>query len=128
MPVLFDHIPITRTVGSTLEGPATVPASAVEVILRLARQTTAEPGFWASGVGVSFQSEIDFDNAGTWEWQGGGFTGTGGIHINRLGAETVESMVRFTLPPANGQTRRIRLPLTITGATLVTEVTVETIP
>jgi hypothetical protein len=125
VPVIFDHVPVTRNAGSHLEGPASVPDSAVEGILRLARRTTAEPTLWAPGVTVSFQSEIDFNNAGTWAHQAGGFTGVGGIHIAH-GVELVESFVRFPLPP--GTNRRIRLPLTVAGGTLVTEVTVETVP
>lgn len=124
MPVLIDNDPINQEVGLTQYGPATVPNGVTELVITLDRKTTATPGFWADGVTVSMQSELALNGTGDW-FSGGGFIGTGGIKIGRIG-EIPTATAKFPIPSATS--RRIRLNVTVTGGTFNSEFTLATVP
>ena len=124
MALLFDHQSINVPVGSRNFGPVTIPDGLTSVTLRLARRTTATPTFWAAGVSVQLNSWCSLDGGATWiEWLG--FGAPGGIHIKRDSTELAESSVTSELPP--GTSRRMKLTATVTGGTLVSQLTVEVV-
>ena len=119
--LILDHQPVTFPEGSRVIGPVNIPNFRTRLVLRLARRTTATPTFWADGVNVSLQSDVSFDKGQTWvQWVG--FTAPGGIMTGRNG-EIPESVVVCQVPSALN--RRIRLNVTVTGGTLISEVTTE---
>jgi len=122
--LLIDHQSINVPAGSRDFGPATIPDGLTQVSLRLARQTTATPTFWAAGVGVKLDSWCSVDGGVTWlQWLG--FTGVGGIIFRDVGIEATESWCSSLLPA--GVNRQMKLTLVVTGARLTTELTVEAV-
>jgi hypothetical protein len=120
MPRPIDHQPINLAPG-VYDFQANLDPGTI--IVRLARQTTATPQFWAEGVEIDMQVELSDDNGQSW-YSFVAFTSTGGIVIVRDGAEAAETWLQTTLPPT---VTRTRLTLTITGGTLVSELTLERI-
>lgn len=124
MALLIDHQSINVPAGSRDFGPATIPDGLTKVTLKLARRTTAAPTLWAAGVTVDLKSWCSLDDGVTWlQWLG--FGAPGGILIKRDSTETVESWVSSSLPA--GTSRRIKLTATVTGGTLVSQLTVEVV-
>ena len=124
MALLIDHQSINVPAGSRDFGPATIPDGLTKVTLRMARRTTATPTLWAVGVTVDLKSWCSLDGGVTWlQWLG--FGAPGGILIKRDGTDTVESWVSSALPA--GTSRRIKLTATVTGGTLVSQLTVEVV-
>jgi len=122
--LLIDHQSINVPAGSRDFGPATIPDGLTKVTLRMARRTTATPTLWAAGVTVDLKSWCSLDGGVTWlQWLG--FGAPGGILIKRDGTDTVESWVSSALPA--GTSRRIKLTATVTGGTLVSQLTVEVV-
>lgn len=118
MALLIDHQPISVNPG-TRQFEAAVDAPG-RIVVRLARQTTAEPALWADGVEVSLNVEVSDDNGSTWR-NLVAFTAHGGIYVGRDG-EAAESFVDCPFPAV---TNRTRLTATVSGGTLVTRLTVE---
>jgi hypothetical protein len=120
--LLIDHQSINVPVGSRDFGPVTIPDGLAQVTLRLARMTTATPTLWAAGVSVDLKSWCSLDGGATWlQWLG--FGSSGGIHVKRDSTEALESTVTSMLP--TGANRRMKLTATVTGGTLVSQLTVE---
>ena len=126
MALLIDHEAINVPAGTRDFGPATIPDGLTQVTLRLARRTTATPTFWAAAVRVALRSWCSLDGGATWmQWLGWGEGNggeAGGIYTGILG-EMPESTVRSALPAGAG--RQIKLSATVTGGTLVSQLTVE---
>lgn len=124
MALLIDHQAISINVGSRNFGPVNVPDGLTTVTLRLARRTTAAPTLWAPGVTVQLDSWCSLDGGVTWlQWLG--FGAPGGIHVKGDGNEAVESTVTSKLPAGIG--RQMKLTATVTGGTLVSQLTVEVV-
>jgi hypothetical protein len=122
--LLIDHQAISVPAGSRDFGPATIPDGLTKVTLRLARRTTATPTLWATGVAVQLDSWCSLDGGATWlQWLG--FGAPGGIHVKGDSTEATESSVTGALP--SGASRRIKLTATVTGGTLVSNLTVEVV-
>ena len=121
---LIDHQPISLNAGNY--SYSVIPDDDVNmVIVRVARQTTTTPTFFGGTcslmlkvfVAKSPNQEVPLD-----PWFS--FGATGGILLNRLGVEVPENNATARLPP--GVNRRMRVDLTVSGARLVSEITVET--
>jgi len=124
MALLIDHKSINVPVGERDFGPVTIPDGLLKVTLRLARRTTAAPTLWAAGVTVKLDSWCSLDGGVTWlQWLG--FGAPGGIHVKGDGNEAVESTVTSELPAGIG--RQMKLTATVTGGTLVSQLTVEVV-
>lgn len=117
--ILIDHQPISVNPGSrTFETNVDQPGS---LVLRLARKTTATPTLWADGVGVSISVEWSEDGGATWR-DLGGFAAEGGIVPAKEGGEAAESYMECPFPDT---TNRVRATATISGAQLVSVLTIE---
>ena len=122
---LIDHQPISLNAGN-YSYSVTADDDVNMVVVRVARQTTATPTFFDAA--CSFMLEVFVAKSQNQEvpldpWFG--FGATGGILLNRRGVEIPESSALAMLPP--GVDRRMRVDLTVAGARLVSEITVETI-
>jgi len=122
MPVIFDHQPINRAPGSYEFGPGNIPDGFTRVRLRLARQTTATPTFWAADVGVNVLIQDSTDGGTSWR-DVCGFQALGGIVLDKQGNEAVESSCQGDW--RLGISRMARILYSITGNTLVSELTLE---
>jgi len=122
---LIDHQPISLKAGD-YSYSVTADDDVNLVVVRVARQTTATPTFFDAAcsfmlkvfVAKSPNQEVPLD-----PWFS--FGATGGILLNRHGIEVPETNANAGLPP--GVDRRMRVDLTVAGARLVSEITVETI-
>lgn len=124
MAVLIDHVPINRNPGTYQYAIAT--AQSGRVTIRLARKTTANPGYWDDLVEVAVVCEISLDAGVNW---GGAFaiTARGGIAYGYANEgdtppELAETTVSCDVPPG---VNRLRITLIVSGARLVSELTVE---
>ena len=121
---LIDHEPVSLNKGNY--SYSVVPDDDVSmVIVRVARQTTATPTFFDAA--CSFMLEVFVATSPNQEvpldpWFS--FGATGGILLNRHGIQVSETNANARLPP--GVDRRMRVDLTVSGARLVSEITVET--
>jgi len=121
---LIDHEPVSLNKGNY--SYSVVPDDDVSmVIVRVARQTTATPTFFDAA--CSFMLEVFVATSPNQEvpldpWFS--FGATGGIALNRHGIQVSETNANARLPP--GVDRRMRVDLTVSGARLVSEITVET--
>ena len=122
MAMLIDHFPISvapgsRSLDAAIDSPGTI-------IVRLARQTTATPTLWSAAVLVSFQVEWSEDDGITYR-DLCGFASYGGIaHNPKDGTEAVETTQRCPFPDP---TNHVRVTVSVSGGTLVSEVTIERI-
>lgn len=124
MALVVDHDNFSMQPGTRNWGPAAVPDGLSVITLRLARQTTATPTFWDSGVTVQLDSWCSVDGGATWiQWLG--FAAEGGVYVRHDSTEATESTVTSPLPAGTG--RLIKLTLAVAGARLVTELTVEAV-
>jgi hypothetical protein len=123
MAILVDHQPITLPVGRQVVGPQPIPGGS-SFVIRLARQTTATPGFWPASVTINeLLIESSANGGATWGVSCGGTVIVGGIALTRGGVEVTESVWRCGF--ASNATH-VRLTLDIGGGPLVSQVTVET--
>lgn len=124
MALIVDHDRFTMQPGTRNWGPVAVPDGLTKVTLRLARQTTATPTFWEAGVRVQIDSWCSVDGGVTWlQWIGAG--GPGGIFLLPNGTELAESWCSADLPA--GINRQMKVMIAVTGARLITELTVEAV-
>lgn len=117
--VIIDHQSINWPAG---DRTAQAPVSAAQsVLVRLARKTTATPGFWDDAVALVFSVDVSTDGGVSWRPAFGG-TSEGGIVLGRDGNELVETVFGGDIPAT---ANRVRAHLDITGGTLRSEITVE---
>ena len=121
MAVLIDHQSINFPPGTRTAEAAV--AGGQEILVRVARQTTATPTFWGPAVSLSVNIEVSVDGGATWA-PTCGMTALGGITPSRTGGESPESVVGCRFPAG---TNRARVTVVIAGGTLVSQLTVESV-
>lgn len=121
MAVLIDHQAISLPAGTRTAEAAV--SGGQRIACHIARQTTATPTFWSAGVSISLDIEVSYDGGATWR-DACGFTADGGIVGGKNGGEATESAVTCDLPAG---VNRARVTLVITGGTLVSQLTVESL-
>ncbi len=123
MAVLIDHQAINVPQGSRSFQAANANLAGRELVIRLARCTTATPSFWPlATTTVSVSISISTDGGTTWR-QAGGFSSAGGI-VHGPGPaapEATESALTCQIP---ADANRVKADVSV-SARLITQLTVE---
>jgi hypothetical protein len=123
MPRVIDDIPLDLPTGLTQLGPTGVPNNVQDVVIRIARNTTATPTLWPNtSTKLTGAIAFSFDQGATFT-PVAGWSAEGGIALNKQGNEIAETVIQFSI--ARAPQRQVQVDLTVENGPLNTVVTIE---